>query len=69
MNDGDDMLARLLPFQRRIVEDLIEEDGLCILSAGMGWQKVVSICCICRKSVPSHDCQGRLRRQNKDAWA
>jgi len=38
----EDMLATLLPFHRRIVEDLIKEDGLCILSSGMGWQKVVS---------------------------
>ena len=38
----EDMLATLLPFHRRIVEELIREDGLCILSAGMGWQKVVS---------------------------
>lgn len=37
------MLGKLLPFHRRIVEELIEEDGLCILSAGMGWQKVVRI--------------------------
>ena len=39
--EEDDMLASLLPFHRRIVEELITEDGLCILSAGMGWQKVV----------------------------
>jgi hypothetical protein len=38
----EDMLATLLPFHRRIVEELIKEDGLCILSSGMGWQKVVS---------------------------
>ena len=37
----EEMLASLLPFHRRIVEELIEEDGLCVLSAGMGWQKVV----------------------------
>ena len=30
------MLANLLPFQRQIVQELIAEDGLCILSAGMG---------------------------------
>ena len=35
------MLANLLPFQRQIVQELIAEDGLCILSAGMGWQRVV----------------------------
>lgn len=39
----EDMLATLLPFHRRIVEELIKEDGLCILSSGMGWQKVVRL--------------------------
>ena len=40
--DAEDLLmAHLLPFHRRMVEELINEDGLCILSAGMGWQKVV----------------------------
>ena len=39
----EDMLATLLPFHRRIVEELIKEDGLCILSSGMGWQKVVML--------------------------
>lgn len=37
----EEMLAGLLPFHRRIVEELIAEDGLCVMSAGMGWQKVV----------------------------
>ena len=40
--DDNSMLANLLPFQRQIVQELIAEDGLCILSAGMGWQKVVN---------------------------
>ena len=49
--DGNSTLGSLLPFQRQIVQELIAEDGLCILSAGMGWQKVVNrylniICCI-----------------------
>lgn len=39
--EEETMLGNLLPFHRRIVEELIAEDGLCILSAGMGWQKIV----------------------------
>lgn len=49
------MLASLLPFQQRIARELIEEDGLCILSAGMGWQKIVSFSSFAlkwRKQVP-----------------
>ena len=42
MDDQEQMLGSLLPFHKRIVEELISEDGLCIMSAGMGWQKVVS---------------------------
>ena len=30
----------LLDYERHMVEGLVEEDGLCIMSAGMGWQKV-----------------------------
>ena len=41
-SEEEGMLGGLLPFHRRIVEELIQEDGLCIMSAGMGWQKVGS---------------------------
>ena len=33
-------MHRLLPFQRAIVEQLLEEDGLCVLAAGMGLHQV-----------------------------
>ena len=33
-------MARLLPFQRQMVEELLADDGLCIMSAGMGWYTV-----------------------------
>ena len=36
------VMARLLPFQRQMVEELLADDGLCIMSAGMGWQTVNS---------------------------
>ena len=31
--------SMLLDYERQMVEGLVEEDGLCIMSAGMGWQK------------------------------
>lgn len=34
------VMAPLLPFQRQMVSELLDEDGLCIMSAGLGWQKV-----------------------------
>ena len=38
--DQQDTMARLLPFQQQMVEELLADDGLCIMSAGMGWQTV-----------------------------
>ncbi len=29
--------------QRRIIQDMIEQDGLCIMAAGLGWQKVLAV--------------------------
>ena len=29
--------------QRRIIQDMIEEDGLCIMAAGLGWQKILAV--------------------------
>ena len=34
------VMAPLLPFQRQMVSELLDEDGLCVMSAGLGWQKV-----------------------------
>ena len=36
-------MAGLLPFHRQIVRELVSDDGLCILAAGLGWQKVVAV--------------------------
>lgn len=33
----------LLPFQRAMVEELLEEDGLCVLSPGLGLHHVVAV--------------------------
>jgi hypothetical protein len=33
----------LLPFQRALVEELLEEDGLCVLSPGLGLHQVVAV--------------------------
>ena len=30
----------LLPFHREMVQQLLDEDGLCVMSAGLGWEKV-----------------------------
>ena len=38
--DRKAMLAPLLPYEQQMVEQLIEEDALCIMAAGLGWQKV-----------------------------
>ena len=32
--------SALLDYERQIVQGLVEEDSLCIMSSGMGWQKV-----------------------------
>ncbi len=44
--DQQATMARLLPFQRQMVEELLADDGLCIMSAGMGWQTVRARCSI-----------------------
>ena len=38
--DRTAVLAPLLPYEQQMVEQLIEEDALCIVAAGLGWQKV-----------------------------
>ncbi|KAL0051045.1 hypothetical protein WJX82_001096 [Trebouxia sp. C0006] len=40
---SDQVMGSLLPFQRQMVEELIREDGMCVMSAGMGWQKAVAV--------------------------
>ena len=40
--DQQATMARLLPFQQQMVEELLADDGLCIMSAGMGWQTVIN---------------------------
>jgi DNA excision repair protein ERCC-4 len=35
--------STLLRYERLLTEALIEEDALCILAAGLGWQKIVSV--------------------------
>ena len=42
--DQQATMARLLPFQRQMVEELLADDGMCIMSAGMGWQTVRARC-------------------------
>ncbi|KAL6745331.1 ERCC4 protein, partial [Haematococcus lacustris] len=36
-------MARLLPYEQTLVGELIEEDALCILAAGLGWQRMVAV--------------------------
>lgn len=40
---GDLLLHTLLPFQREIIAQLIEEDGLCILAQGLGWHQIAAV--------------------------
>lgn len=45
----------LLPFQKAMVEELLEEDGLCVMSPGLGLHQVrawprSSTCCFLRAS-------------------
>ncbi|GAX84863.1 hypothetical protein CEUSTIGMA_g12284.t1 [Chlamydomonas eustigma] len=40
---GDLHSAHLLNYERQIVQDLIQEDALCVMSAGMGWQKIAAV--------------------------
>lgn len=35
----ESVMAPLLPFYREMVQELVEQDGLCVMSAGLGWQK------------------------------
>lgn len=41
---GRDMvMGTLLPFQRAMLEDLLREDGLCIMAPGIGLHQVVAV--------------------------
>ena len=51
--DQQATMARLLPFQKQMVEELLADDGLCIMSAGMGWQTVRACCFV---AVPTAYC-------------
>ncbi len=33
-------MTALLPFHREMLQQLLDEDGLCVMSAGLGWEKV-----------------------------
>ena len=37
----ESVMAPLLPFHREMVQQLLDDDGLCVMSAGLGWQKVI----------------------------
>jgi hypothetical protein len=39
--DGDSV--SLLQYERTLLAELLEEDALCVLSAGLGWQKLVAV--------------------------
>ena len=32
----------LLGYEQQVVQELTDEDGLCIMAAGLGWQRVVA---------------------------
>jgi hypothetical protein len=33
----------LLPYERQIAEELIAEDGLCVMASGLGWHRIVAV--------------------------
>lgn len=35
--------AHLLPWEHHLVRELIEEDALCVLAAGLGWQRIAAV--------------------------
>ena len=39
----DTAMAQLLPFERQMVEELLDEDGLCVMAAGLSWQRVAAV--------------------------
>ncbi len=41
--DREVLLNMLLPFQRALVADLLQEDGLCVLAPGIGLHQVVAV--------------------------
>lgn len=47
-------MAPLLPFQRQMVSELLDEDGLCVMSAGLGWQKVCKLLASSSVDQPFH---------------
>lgn len=40
----ESVMAPLLPFHREMVQQLLEVDGLCVMSAGLAWHKACTIC-------------------------
>jgi hypothetical protein len=34
------VMAPLLPFHREMLQQMLEADGLCVMSSGLGWHKV-----------------------------
>lgn len=70
----------LLPFQRQIVEELLEEDGLCVLSPGMGLPQVVAVllrlqvssrgwsACVCVCLCSGRHALGRMRAAGASVW-
>lgn len=38
-----DVGSTLLDYERQLVEELLDEDKLCILAAGLGWHRIVAV--------------------------
>ena len=41
--EADVIMAKLLPFQRQMVAELIEDDGLCVTAPGLGWTRILAV--------------------------
>ena len=39
----DALMAQLLPFEQQMVEELLAEDGLCVMAVGLSWQRIAAV--------------------------
>lgn len=41
--EEDAAMSQLLPFERQMVEELLADDGLCVMAAGLSWHRVATV--------------------------
>lgn len=40
--DGTQQSYQLLGYEQQIVQEMLEQDALCIMAAGLGWHRVIA---------------------------